>query len=145
MKTYTNTMKLETYTDTQSNVTTVAALLLDRCCWFQITPLPDDLCEVATKAEGHLLYVGVHPVKVLTRDTGNPSPGTQTYTVFVFVREGDNSGTTFISSATAATQEDAVSAVVEECRECWDGYLGELHVLGVAAGDVEILDWDDLI
>lgn len=63
----------------------------------------------------------------------------------VFIREADNTGTTFISSAEAATREEAVAAVLEECRECWGDYSGDLHVLGVAAGDIEILVWDDLI
>ena len=62
----------------------------------------------------------------------------------VFIREPDNTGTTFISSAEAETQEEAVAAVLEDCRDCWE-WEGDLHVLGVAAGDIQILEWDDLI
>ena len=64
----------------------------------------------------------------------------------VFIREADNTGTTFISSAEAETREEAVAAVLAECRDCWEwDEEDELHVLGVAAGDIEILEWDDLI
>ena len=63
----------------------------------------------------------------------------------VFIRQPDNTGTTFISSAEAETEEEAIAAVLEECRDCWDWEGDDLHVLGVAAGDIEILEWDDLI
>ena len=49
-------------------------------------------------------------------------------TFTVFIREPDNTGTTFISAATAETQEEAVAAVLAECRECWETDE-DLHVL----------------
>lgn len=69
----------------------------------------------------------------------------QTFTVFV--QQADGRGTVHISAHQAATREAAVRAAIADTLEDWDWLEhGEesVHVLGVAAGDVDILAWDDL-
>jgi hypothetical protein len=71
-------------------------------------------------------------------------------TFTVFIREADGTGTTFITSVEAETIEDAKEQALDECSESW-GSSGEnwdrddLHVLGVAEGDIRILEWDDQV
>lgn len=66
-----------------------------------------------------------------------------TYTVFV--REANGTGTTYIASADATTPEEAAAKVLAMCAEDWGhGYtVDDLHVLGVALGDIQIIEWDD--
>lgn len=80
-----------------------------------------------------------------THRTGEPLP-----TFTVFVREACNQGTTFITSVQAKDMEEASRLAREECAIEWrrDG-AGEdctwdsLKVVGIAEGDVNILEWDD--
>lgn len=68
----------------------------------------------------------------------------------VFLREADGTGTTHISYQEAADRNEAVRAALSECRHDWgredDGSDedDDLHVLGVAAGNVTVVEWDDL-
>lgn len=65
----------------------------------------------------------------------------------IFVQQADGRGTVHISAHAAATREAAVRAAIAETLDDWDWLEhGEdsVHVLGAAAGDVEILAWDDL-
>lgn len=64
----------------------------------------------------------------------------------IFLREDDGTGTTHVTHQETATVEEAITAAKAECCEAW-GYDPDapLHVLGVAAGDVTIVDWDDLL
>ena len=71
-------------------------------------------------------------------------------TFTVFIREADGTGTTFITSVEAETIEEAKEQALDECAESWGSGdepwdRDDLHVLGVAEGDVEILEWDDLV
>lgn len=63
----------------------------------------------------------------------------------VFIQEVETIGTTFITFVEAPDQEVAANLALAECLEAWgEGYtLADLHVLGIAAGDIEILEWDD--
>lgn len=65
----------------------------------------------------------------------------------VFIREDETPSTTFITAVEAPDREVAANLALAECLEAWgEGYtLADLHVLGIAAGDVEILEWDDQI
>ncbi len=71
----------------------------------------------------------------------------QTYTVFV--KEADYTGTTHISSHDADSIEAAKAEAIAETRRDWgyteaEGYTdADVVVIGVAAGDVVILEWDD--
>ena len=64
-----NRMKtLEVFTTTQAtDASVVVGLLLESSCWFEVTPLPDDQYEIATKAEGHLRRAGVSADRITTR------------------------------------------------------------------------------
>jgi hypothetical protein len=64
-------------------------------------------------------------------------------TFTVFVRESDNTGTTYITCVDAESIDAAKSAALAECAEAWDYELYSLRVTGVAEGDVNILEWDD--
>lgn len=67
----------------------------------------------------------------------------------VFTREADYTGTTHVSSHDADTIEQAKAAAIKETRDDWgwtdaEGYTdADVVVIGVCAGDVEILEWDD--
>jgi hypothetical protein len=76
----------------------------------------------------------------------NPS----TYTVFC--QQADKLGTIHIDSVEAADLESAIQAGREQCLADWNGgasqsnasfTLEDIHCLGVAAGDVTILHWQD--
>lgn len=63
----------------------------------------------------------------------------------VFLRTADGTGTTHISFQEAGDANEAINYAAEECRRDWNADLDDdLHVLGVAAGDVTIVEWDDL-
>jgi hypothetical protein len=66
----------------------------------------------------------------------------KTYTVFI--RQSDGRGTTFITSVEATNTGHASSLACAECAGCWKADLADLHVLGIAAGNVDILEWEDL-
>lgn len=62
--------KLEVFTATQAaDAAAIVGILLDASCWFEVTPLPDDHYEIATKPEGHLLRAGVSTDRIETRTT----------------------------------------------------------------------------
>lgn len=64
----------------------------------------------------------------------------------VFLRQANNEGTTHISYH-PGDRSEAERRARAECANDW-GFdqheAAELHVLGVAAGDVTIVEWDDL-
>jgi len=73
-------------------------------------------------------------------------------TFTVFCQESGGSGTIHIASVEAADLESAITAGKQQCIDDWsDGSAPEesrwneetVHCLGVAAGDVEILHWED--
>jgi len=70
----------------------------------------------------------------------------------VFCREADGSGTVHIHSVKAADLESAILAGKQQCIDDWSDRTSEaespwtmetIHCLGVAAGDVDILHWQD--
>lgn len=75
--------------------------------------------------------------------------GRRTFTVWC--READRSGTIFITSCEADDAEQAKKLCLQECLDCWNDTLMEMPtyttenvvVLGVAEGDVTIVEWDD--
>lgn len=72
----------------------------------------------------------------------------QTAGFTVFLREADGTGTTHISYH-PGDRNEAVRLAMIECRADWgweehgSDEDDDLHVLGVAAGDVTIVEWDD--
>lgn len=65
-------------------------------------------------------------------------------TFTVFCRDADDTGTTFITSVGADNIEAAKAAALKECADAWGQNIDSIRVVGVAAGDVEILEWDDM-
>lgn len=64
-----------------------------------------------------------------------------TYTVFC--QDADGTGTTYITSVTAPTIEEAKELAREKCAEDWSCSVSQVRVLGVAEGEVNILEWAD--
>ena len=64
------------------------------------------------------------------------------YTVFVV--EDDRYSTTYITAVEATDVEEAKAQGLGECAVDWGRESTEgLMVLGVLAGDVEVIEWDD--
>lgn len=81
------------------------------------------------------------------------APADALHTFTFWCQQADGSGTIYIGSLEAADLEAAKIAAVEMCCEDWNaGMVSEIpahtpdnvHLLGIAAGDVEILHWDDI-
>lgn len=67
----------------------------------------------------------------------------QTYTVFC--QQSDGRGTIWIDSVDATCAEEAATLGKANCAADWEYEdLADIHVLGVAAGEVDILTWEDL-
>lgn len=64
-------------------------------------------------------------------------------TFTVFCREITGEGTIWISSVEAESVDDAKEIGREECAGDWCYDPEDVHVLGVAEGDVNIIYWDD--
>ena len=65
----------------------------------------------------------------------------------VFVRQFDNMGTTHVDCYEAESAEDAKKQAIAQAISDWGSDIfteDHLHILGVAAGDVELIEWDDL-
>ena len=63
----------------------------------------------------------------------------------VFIRDADNTGTTYITCVEAEDVEAAKAAASALCREDWMyDESDQLHILGVIEGDIgEVVEWDD--
>lgn len=75
-----------------------------------------------------------------------------TYTFFC--QESGNLGTIHIDTVEAADLDSAILAGREQCINDWNGNaegevkpftLADIHCLGVAAGDITILHWEDQV
>lgn len=67
----------------------------------------------------------------------------------VFIRDLSGTGTTFITRADADDVEAAKEAAIVECLDAWGQpdtptSRDALHVLGVAPGDINFIEWNDL-
>lgn len=60
-----------------------------------------------------------------------------------FCRQVDDQGTIYISSVLARSPGEASKLLLEECAEAWGVDEDHITVIGLAAGDVEIIGWDD--
>ena len=78
------------------------------------------------------------------------SPSTFT----VFCQQVDQLGTIHIDTVEAADLDTAIQAGREQCLADWNGgasesnepfTLEDIHCLGIAAGDVRILHWQDQV
>jgi hypothetical protein len=67
------------------------------------------------------------------------------YKVFtVLVRDKRNTGTTHIGTYWARDIAEAKLCALNAVSASWDYIYLDLHVLGVFAGDVSPLEWEDL-
>jgi hypothetical protein len=65
----------------------------------------------------------------------------RTYTAFC--QEIGGGGTTWISTVEAESVEQAATLARVSCAEDWGHEPDEVHVLGIASGDVKIEFWED--
>ncbi len=74
------------------------------------------------------------------------SPAVEELPTFtIFCQQSDGRGTIHIASLEAADLESAIAAGITTCAEDWDEENpANIHCLGVAQGDVEILHWEDI-
>jgi len=83
---------------------------------------------------------GDNPVNIPAHFYSEPDgPGWFT----VWVSETSGQGTQFVQAFKASSIEDAKQRALEECAACWGQDLDDLFVLGVAEGDVKVLEWND--
>ena len=61
-----------------------------------------------------------------------------------FCQEESGQGTIWIEAVEAEDLESAIKVAQQECAEAWEYDPDDVHVLGVAEGDVKILHWEDL-
>jgi hypothetical protein len=88
----------------------------------------------------------------LASTAAEPEPAMPTFTFWC--QQSDGTGTIYIGSLEAPDIEAAKLAAVQECCDEWNSGSGEddeptytpqnIHLLGIAAGDVEILHWQDI-
>lgn len=82
-------------------------------------------------------------VEELTRPEAPPADDLPTFTAWCCQANGG--GTIHIASFEAADLNAAIEAGINTCMEDWDEENpANIHLLGIAAGDVEILHWNDI-
>ena len=64
-------------------------------------------------------------------------------TFTVFCMDSSRTGTTYIGSDEGSTWQEAALKVRATCAEEWSASPDEIEVIGVAAGEVNIIVWDD--
>lgn len=85
-----------------------------------------------------------------TGGTGAPaaSPtveaGADLQTFTAFCQSSDGTGTVWIDTVQAPDLQSAIGEARQQCAIAWGCEIPFVHCLGIAAGDVEILQWDDL-
>jgi hypothetical protein len=62
-----------------------------------------------------------------------------------FCQQADGKGTIWIGTVKAVGLDAASIVAQAYCATDWDCPSTDVHVLGIAAGDVEILVWNDLV
>lgn len=65
-------------------------------------------------------------------------------TFTAFCQDVDGRGTIWIADVQAGSVADAIAAAIIACASDWETNTDSVHCLGIAAGDVEILHWEDL-
>lgn len=61
-----------------------------------------------------------------------------------FCQQASGGGTVWIEAIEAEDLDSAIEVARETCAEAWDYPTGDIHVLGIAEGNVNILMWDDI-
>lgn len=60
-----------------------------------------------------------------------------------FCRHVSGRGTTWIDTVEAADQDAAIIEAEKACASAWDYSVDRVQCIGLAAGDVTILFWED--
>jgi hypothetical protein len=68
-----------------------------------------------------------------------------TFTFFIVSERSarDYTPTTYITSVSGSSEADCRARALAECASSWDTPASSLEILGVAQGDVDILEWND--
>ena len=61
-----------------------------------------------------------------------------------FCQNANGKGTIWINPVEADSVEEAISEAQAACANDWGDALEDVHVLGIASGDVKIEHWEDL-
>lgn len=61
-----------------------------------------------------------------------------------FCQQASGGGTIWINAVEADDEDAAAAAAVEQCAADWGWDPKDVHLLGLAEGDVKILRWEDL-
>ena len=61
-----------------------------------------------------------------------------------FCQQSNGHGTIWISTVEAESVEAAIGQAVADCASDWGYDESDVHCLGLAAGDVDILCWEDI-
>jgi hypothetical protein len=73
--------------------------------------------------------------------SAHPDLAKDRFTVWVSDKHGH--GTHFVQAFIAATADEAKAAAIRECCACWDREPDEVEILGVAEGDVNVIEWNE--
>lgn len=65
-----------------------------------------------------------------------------TYTAFC--QQTNGKGTIWITNIDANNLEEAIDLAIQECALDWEDSPTNVHCLGIAEGDVNILHWEDI-
>lgn len=65
-----------------------------------------------------------------------------TYTAFC--QQANGKGTIWVNNIDANTLEEAIDLAIQECALDWEYLVTQVHCLGIAEGDVNILHWEDI-
>jgi len=61
-----------------------------------------------------------------------------------FCQQSNDAGTIWIETFKAPDLDSAIKKAQKLCAEAWYYNKEDIHVLGILAGDVEVLHWEDL-
>uniref|UniRef100_A0A6M3M272 Uncharacterized protein n=1 Tax=viral metagenome TaxID=1070528 RepID=A0A6M3M272_9ZZZZ len=61
-----------------------------------------------------------------------------------FCQQSDGKGTIWIDTVTASGPMDAIGEARAKCANDWEYDVEDVHCLGLATGNVEIVYWEDL-
>lgn len=73
--------------------------------------------------------------------SAHPDLAKDRFTVWVADKHGY--GTHFVQAFIAATVDEAKAAAIKECCACWNREPDEVEILGVAEGDVNVIEWNE--
>jgi hypothetical protein len=65
-----------------------------------------------------------------------------TYTAFC--QQTNGKGTIWVSTFQALDVNEAIDLAIQECALDWEDLQTNVHCLGIADGDVNLLHWDDI-